>query len=169
MAERVAYNNLGKILEARIQKRLARFNPKDPRIREALTRIGIKIENETKINIRRQRLVDTGSLLNSIRYQLYSRRNKSGVVVGSFGIPYASVHEFGFNGPVSVPASAVRPHQRQINQAFGKPIDARSVQVGGYIRGAHTRNMRVRARPYLGPAVKTVRNEIREIIRSLAR
>jgi hypothetical protein len=77
--------------------------------------------------------------------------------VGSFGIPYAAAHEFGFNGPVSV-----RSHQRLIKQAFGKPIEPKLINVT-----AHQRMMRVRERPYLRPAVKSVRKDILDIIKGL--
>ena len=157
MAERVAYNNIGKILEQRILARIERYQPDSPRLREGLTRIGIMIENETKRNIQTKRIVDTGTLLNSIRFRLFQRGKIAGVKVGSWGVPYAAAHEFGFNGPVTV-----RNHQRLIHQAFGRPIEARMVDVS-----AHQRMMRVRARPYLNPAVKSVRKQMLEIIRGL--
>lgn len=157
MAERVEYNNLSKILEQRILSRLKRYQPNDPKIREGLTRIGIMIEREAKQNIMRKRIVDTGTLLNSIRFQLFQSGSISGVRVGSYGVPYAAAHEFGFNGPVSV-----RSHQRLINKAFGRPIEARRINVSG-----HQRTMKIRARPYLRPAVQSVRKDILEIIRGL--
>lgn len=157
MADRVEYNNLSKILEQKIIDRIEKYQPSDPRLREGLTRIGIMLEREAKMNIMRQRLVDTGSLLNSIRFRLFQKGSISGVKVGSYGIPYAAVHEFGFNGPVSV-----RSHQRVISQSFGKQITPRTINVV-----AHTRLVKFRERPYLRPALNTMKKQIMDIIREL--
>lgn len=59
-------------------------------------------------------------------------------------VPYARVHEEGFSGTVNVPA-----HTRTITQAFGRQIAPREVQVQ-----AHTRQMFIPARPYLGPSLE---------------
>lgn len=56
--------------------------------------------------------------------------------------PYANVHEQGFSGLVRVPT-----HKRNITQAFGKPIDPKTVTVR-----EHRRSMFIPARPFLGPA-----------------
>jgi len=59
-------------------------------------------------------------------------------------VPYARVHEEGFQGQVPVSA-----HSRTITQAFGQQIPTQTVQVS-----AHSRQMNIPARPYLEPAVK---------------
>jgi len=146
---RVDYNNAGKVLEKRILARLTKFEPGDPHLREALTRIGIMIERETKKNITKPRepknLVDTGALLNSIKFKVFKRGSITGVSVGSYAIPYAAVHEFGFSGSVNVAS-----HKRGTSNV-----------------SAYNRMMNIRARPYLRPAVKSVRKEIIEIIKGL--
>jgi phage gpG-like protein len=53
---------------------------------------------------------------------------------------YARLHQFGSSDSVSVPS-----HTRVINQAFGKPISPKTVNVK-----AHTKNQNVPARPFLG-------------------
>jgi phage gpG-like protein len=58
--------------------------------------------------------------------------------------PYAGVHEFGFQGNVTVPS-----HTRRITQAFGRSIAPKDVAVS-----AHNRFMNVSARPYLAPQMK---------------
>lgn len=85
------------------------------------------------------------------------RKNMKGLAVGSFGIPYAAIHEFGFDGQVQVKA-----HQRKISKAFGRPLKkgAKIVDVR-----AHTARRRVRARPYIRPAVKTHQAKIMDILR----
>jgi len=76
-------------------------------------------------------IYDTGNLIKSIRYEHYSSNDIEGVKVGSFGVPYAAVHEFGFHGSVTV-----REHLR----------------LGFKVR-QHSRQMNIRARPYIRPAV----------------
>lgn len=58
--------------------------------------------------------------------------------------PYAGMHEYGFNGTVTIPG-----HTRTITQAFGRPIEPKQIQVNSY-----SKNMSVPARPYLMPAIK---------------
>lgn len=58
-------------------------------------------------------------------------------------VPYAAAHEYGFRGIVYV-----RPHHRQITQAFGRAIAPTRVQVQGY---AYRQN--IPARPYLSPSL----------------
>lgn len=157
MAQTIKIGDLTTVLEKRIQTRLQNLSPKSPRIKEVLMRIGLMIETQAKINIRRQHLIDTGTLLNSIKYVLFQRGVTSGVEVGSFGVPYAAAHEFGFEGPVNV-----RSFTRNQTVAFGKRIPAKPVTVS-----AHTRFMRVRERPYLRPAVRKVQAEIADLIKGL--
>jgi hypothetical protein len=140
MAKVVKIGDLGSILEQRIQQRLLRLQPNDPRAVEVLTRIGMMIEGEAKLNIRRKRIIDTGTLLNSIRYRIIRQGSASVVQVGSFGVPYAAAHEFGFSGRVQV-----KSHSR--SSAFGKPT--RTYQVP-----SHSRWLHVRKRAYLKPAVE---------------
>lgn len=141
-------NNLGAELERRISARLGKIGPQDPSIREALLRIGFLVESQTKRNIRSQRLIRTSNLINSIR----SRLIKDGVVIGSFGVPYAAVHEFGFSGNV-----VVSGHTR--TSRLGKPHSVAS----------HSRFMNVRKRPYLRPALREKAPRIVEIIRQAFR
>lgn len=69
--------------------------------------------------------------------------NRMTIAIGT-RVPYAGVHEDGFDGPVKVPA-----HQRTITQAWGRPITPTVVQVKG-----HERRMKMPKRSYLGPAVR---------------
>lgn len=96
----------------------------------------------------------TGRLRASITHSVRIEGTK---VVGRIGtnVVYGRVHELGFKGPVQVKA-----HARNIRQAFGKPIPAKTVRVS-----AHTRQMNVRARPFLRPAIE---DNIRPIARILA-
>lgn len=84
------FAEMNRILSKQLQKRLAAVES-DEFITGALDRIGQRIVTTTKTNIRKQGLVDTGRLMNSI---MAKRRGKT-LTVGSFGVPYAALHEFG--------------------------------------------------------------------------
>jgi phage gpG-like protein len=144
-------------LERRINAKIDQFKQGDPRIKEALIRIGILLETEIKLNIRRNRLIDTGNLINSIRYRLFQRGDLSGVIVGSFGVPYAAAHEFGFTGTQNV-----RSHTRNVTQSFGRPIKAKTANVAAF-----SRQMRIRARPYMKPAMRKHGQRVVQILREL--
>jgi len=156
MSEAIALVDLGSELEARIRKRIRTFKLGDPRVKEALLRIGLLLESETKQNIRRKGIIDTGRLLNSIQHVLYQRGDSVGVRVGSFGVPYAAQHEFG--GPFT------DPQRRAMFAALrdkGKLGPTRSPGKG-VIQGS-----RFMARPFLRPALMTHRQRIIGIIRGL--
>lgn len=159
MAKTIAASELATVIRKRIQERLKRFEPGDPRIRETMARIGVALETQIKLNIRQQRLIDTGRLLNSIRWEYLKRKDKTGIVAGSYGVPYAAIHEFGYNGP-----QTVSPHTRTITKAFGKPISPVTVQINGF-----TRYMRMPEKPYLRPAIKKqsrfIMGQLRELFR----
>jgi phage gpG-like protein len=66
---------------------------------------------------------------------------KATITIGS-NVPYAAVHEYGFEGAVNIPQ-----HQRRITKAFGRQITPKEITVS-----SHIRNMNIPARPYLIPA-----------------
>jgi len=68
-------------------------------------------------------------------------------------VPYAEVHERGFQGAVDV-----RPHRRTMKQGFG-PDSLYPMEV---VVGRHTRQMDIPARPFLSPAVEDYRPQLQE-------
>lgn len=66
----------------------------------------------------------------------------SGIV--STPVAYAPAHEYGFKGSVTV-----REHMRQIKQAFGRPIEPKSVTVR-----AHSMQMNLPERSFLRSALR---------------
>lgn len=139
----------------RLKDLIKRSRPDSPELRQALTRIGAVVSSEAIINVRRHNLIDTGNLMNSIRYEFFSKQNKPGIRIGSFGVPYASVHEFGFQGSVSI-----RAHTRLMTKAFGRDVSPRKVDIA-----PHQRLMRVREKPFLRPAVRKHREMIIDQLR----
>lgn len=84
----------------------------------------------------------TGRLRNSVTSEAKIDGNK---VVGKIGtnVVYGRLWELGYKGPMQVMA-----HARTIRQAFGKPIDPVTIRVS-----AHTRNVDIKARPFMRPAL----------------
>lgn len=143
---------LAMVLTQRIQRRLDRLGTKNPDVRAALLRIGQLIEGEAKLNIRRAGLIDTGRLINSIRHFVFIRGDIAELSVGSFATPYAAVHEFGFNGSVSVSA-----HTRRTRSG----TDAR-------VR-AHNRRMSIQGQHYLERAAQKQAGRITGILQDMFR
>ena len=143
----------------RLRDKTSKVRPDSPELRRAFTRIGILVSSQAILNVRRHKLIDTGRLFNSIRYEFFQERNVQGVRVGSFGVPYAAVHEFGFQGSVSI-----RAHKRLMTKVFGRTVDPRNVQVS-----AHNRFMRIKEKPYLRPAVRRHQKIIVDMLREALR
>lgn len=140
------------MLSRRLQKRIWSIDPKSQRMRETLTRIGLLVTNEAKINATRQGVVDRGSLRRSINFELVDERGTSGVIISPFGTRYAAIHELG--GPFT--------------KLMRKAMFASLRDAGKLKRVATRKNVivgnRFRARPYLGPALKQNADKIIEII-----
>lgn len=156
MAKEIPLNKLGDELELRIRKYIRSFDVENPRVNEALLRIGLLLEAEVRQNIRRKGIIDTGRLLNSIRHEIYKKRDSVGVKVGSFGVPYAGMHEFG--GPFTDPQrKAMFASLRERGKLGPSRQPGKGVVVGG----------RFMARPYLRPALIVHKRRILDIIRGL--
>ena len=82
-------------LIARIQKMQSMNDPNSPEVRQALRRIGTVLTAQMKLNAQREGIVRNGGLLNSIRYEISQSGSAAFVSVGSFGINYAAMNEFG--------------------------------------------------------------------------
>ena len=84
---------IGKILFTRVRNKLSRFKQRDPELREAMLRSALLIEAHAKVNIRKKlNKHPQGALINSIGHRFL---NATTLQVGSFGVPYARIHEFG--------------------------------------------------------------------------
>lgn len=134
------------IILARLRVLEKNLKPDSIAIRVALTKIAIKVTNQAKINIRNHGLIDTGRLINSVRWENYREKGVEGVRIGSFGVPYAAFWEFGFRGRVKV-----REHQR-------------STKRGQTTVRQHMRLVNNEGRPYLRPALELHRSRIITIL-----
>jgi len=164
--EEIPLSKIEQKLRGRILRRIAQFQPGNPKLNEAMLRIGFLLEAETKLQLRRKvynqpqrgNYVRTGRLLNSIRFNVKRKGSVSQLTVGSFSVPYAQIIEFGFDG-----VQQIRQHRRNQTHAWGSPlVPPRSVTVR-----AHGRNVNIKARPFLGPAIDKKKNRIVQILADL--
>lgn len=155
MAKKVELSSLGDVLEYRILRKMRATEPNDPRMRETMLRIGLLIEAHAKLNVRRWGMIDTGRLFNSIRSEYYRKGSETGVKVGSFGVPYASMNEFG--GIVT---------DRQRRAMFASLRDRGKLKTQSVDKGV-IQGSRWIKRPFLRPAVAKNRGKIVELIREL--
>lgn len=102
------------------------------------------LEAAAKQNVRRRSglNVRTGALLNSIQSDVKEEDGEIVGYVGSYGVPYAAVHEFGHN----FPARMVLP--RFANALSWVGPDGRRAFSKGHMVGPY----RVPARPFIRPA-----------------
>lgn len=142
-------------LERRLRAKISAYDPKDPRLKEGLLRIGFLLESQIKLNIRRKRIIDTGRLFNSIRHELYKRGSVVGVQAGSFGVPYAAIHEFG--GTMTSRMRRAMFWSLRQSGRLGRVRTSKGIVQGNTFM----------ARPYVRPAVRTHRDRIINIIRDM--
>lgn len=153
-----------------------------PRMERALHRIGMLISAKAKINSP----IDLGALRNSIDYRVEMRKDSGIVTVGSYGVPYAAIQEFG--GTIvakkrflTIPFASWAKHRRagDFDLTFvktprgGMLIDARRIRSGqkdipreaiGFLL---RRSVTLRARPYIRPAVESSTERIVQILREI--
>jgi phage gpG-like protein len=146
----------------------------------ALHRIGLLLTSKAKQNVRQQGLIDLGALINSISYDIEQTEDKSYLLrVGSYGLPYARIHEFGGiirpknvkNLTIPVAAWAKGRFARQFDLSWAPPpqgaggnITGRLVNSEGETGFLLASSVKIPARPYLGPALVETRKEIAKIL-----
>jgi len=138
-----------KALETRLKMRLAKLMPESKEQQALMHRIGMILRTEIIMNTVRKDINDTGALRNSINYYIEGNT----VVVGSFGVPYAKFHEFGANlGPSGMRAMFAAMRARRSSSA--RRYRDKNVVVG----------QKLRARPFVRPALQSKLGQIRTLI-----
>jgi len=134
------------------------LSPGSPQITETLLRVAMMIIAKAKVNVRRHRMVDSGRLMNSLRWEFYRQGDTDGVYIGSFGVKYAAMNEFG--GEVS------ERQRRAMFASFGR----RTIKLPSKrIITKSGSGWRWKPRPYLRPALKESQQYIMETIREYLR
>lgn len=137
---KIVVNSLVSLIVARLQARIDSLQPGSPELLDAFRRIGVVMVSYAQMNIRRQGIIDTGRLLNSIRFEPFHSGTVTGIKIGSFGVPYAAMHEF---GGVFTPLMRRAMFANMARRSRPKGKDKNVISDG-----------RFRARPYLIPAIQ---------------
>lgn len=147
-------NNDSNLIIDRLRAKIAANSPSDPMIKAGLTRIAMLIISKAKLNVRRHRMIDSGRLLNSLRWEFYRQKESTGIYIGSFNTIYAAMNEFG--GEIS---------ERQRRAMFAA-LSKRRVKRPS--KGVLQRGARYwKPRPYLRPAIEDSQTEILQIIKAM--
>ena len=149
-----------RLIIARIQAHLKQNTPDNTKVAAALTRIGMLIKARAKLNILKQRppVKDQGALDNSIDYRFFKEGSVNTIRVGSFGVPYAAMNEFG--GPIS------EKQRRAMFFYMGQKRMKRPPRNPPVITSSNGQ-LNWRPRPYLVPAIRQTESEMVEIMNSL--
>jgi hypothetical protein len=141
--------DLEKMIVAKIRDKVSNYQGRltEDAMKKKARRIGTLLTAQTKKNIRTERLIDTGRLLNSIASKTATTPKGFIIQYGSYGVNYAAAHEYGFRGQVSVPA-----HTRRSKK--GTVYNVRS----------YTKFMRIRERAFIRPAYVMQRDRIKKIV-----
>lgn len=141
-------------IRERLEKTLIKANSAQEKM--MLLRIGLLVTNQAKINIRRNKQVDSGALLNSISPEISKTSNGWDIDISPRGIPYAAINEFG-----------------RVFTARQRRAMFRSLRDSGKLNNNKDKNVIIggknskiyRARPYLRPALLSSRTKIIDILR----
>lgn len=133
--------------EKTIRERIKGLDPRSPGFKAVLFRIGSMLVTETKKAIVRQGVVDTGRLLNSITFMIENYPNAIVLKIGSVGIPYAAMHEFG---------GIMRP---DMMRAMFASLSSRGLLSRNRDKNVITKGI-MRSRPYLRPTIAANRQRI---------
>lgn len=111
-----------------------------------MTRALQMLQGAIQQNVRRRSGLNvvTGALLNSIQYYVTEEDGEVVGYVGSYGVPYAAVHEFGHNFPARMVFPRFKKALHWVG-SDGRPHFSRGHQIPAY---------RVPARPYIRPAIE---------------
>jgi phage gpG-like protein len=143
------------------EKVIANLRAMGPRIRErlrqAITREAIALTRHVKEEKLSGQVLKnrTGTLRRSINFKVTEDAAGVSGSVGT-GLKYARVHEYGFNGTVSI-----REHLRTVKQAFGRPIEPISVTVR-----EHARRVKLPERSFLRSSLADRLPSLRESLRA---
>lgn len=130
------------------------------RVERAIERLTVILTQRVKLKLTDDVLrVRTGRLRRSITFVVNGKGTDRVEGVVGTNVEYARIHEMGFSGAVNVKA-----HLRTIKQAWGKPIEPKQVQVGGY-----SRQVNFPARSFLRTALNDMRADVTAELNSAVR
>ncbi len=146
----------------RIERMKALGDPNSKQVLQALTRIGTVLQAEIRLNIGRHKMIDQGGLMNSIKFDVSQSDQKAVLQVGSFGIKYAAMNEFGGDmtqKQVRGMFANIAKRGKKPGQIAGKGIVTIYKGQTGYWR----------PRPFIAPAFKKHSSFIIDVLRSIGK
>ena len=168
----MANENPGEAISRELEKLAQKLSPNSRPMQITLIRIANKIVNDAKKNVANVLTMRSGRLRRSIGFKLTDK----GVLIGSFGVPYAAIHEFGGKiNPkrrrfLTIPAEKAFVGRSALNfdLKFGKlnqkPYLFTQQGVGAY---RLVRQVTIPERPYLRPAFKDNEDFAVELIQEM--
>jgi len=145
-------------LLSRLTRLQQQYSPENPAVQVALKKAAMLIIAQAKLNLRSRGMVDSGRLINSLRFEFFKPENLdpegggTGIRVGSFGVPYAAIHEFG--GTFTPAMKRAMFASLAARGKLGQPYTPKGVvQNGVFI-----------ARPYMRTAYETHKQAIIDMI-----
>jgi phage gpG-like protein len=178
------YANFSKALVSAMQGVNSMFANKVT-IERSLHRIGMLLEANIKAKISNIGLVDQGALLNSIRYSVKMQKDGGVVRVGSYGVVYAAIHEFGGvitpkqAGALTIPmapwAKGRRARDFKLVRIGSLLVDPKRLERGSnripdIAKGfALVKSVRIPQRSYMRSTIKDQTPNIIKILRELGR
>lgn len=142
----------------RVTEAMAAYSANSPVMQRFMVRLGADIVARARSNIVRERIVDTGRLLNSISFRLESSADTLTLYAGAFGVRHAALMEFGGRyTPAMMRAmfaslrnrgllgkrpgkgllvGGVLPPRPYLRPAFAEATDNFSANLRGYLREA---------------------------------
>ncbi len=152
-------NDVDRLIK-RLAKKRKEMEPNSLEMRTALTRIGTFMQAAIRQNIGRYKIIDSSRLLTSIKYELEQSGDKAILSVGSYGVKYAAMNEFG--GPMEpkqVIAMIIELRKKKKSQSKGKGIVTVNKDLTGYWQ----------PRPFMRGAFKQHKGFIIDMLRSVGR
>jgi phage gpG-like protein len=140
-----------------LQKTIERLSPDSPYLKAAMHRVGLYVVGLAKIEALRKGVISSGRLVNSLRYEFFRRGSVVGISIGSFGVPYAAMNEFGGRiSPRQYRAMMARLSRNSRHRRASKGVVRGNPQTGGTWR----------ARPFLRPAFAKSRPFVVDTLRA---
>lgn len=151
----MADRNFERFLQ-RLSAKIDMYSADSTAMQSFMARVGADIVSRARANITRQRITDTGRLLNSISFRVERGASELSLYAGAFGVRYAAAHEFGMRyTPVMMRAMfASLSHRGLLGKRPGKGI-----LVGGVLP----------PRPYLRPAFRDATGNFSQQLRDYMR
>lgn len=140
----------------RLLSRAAAYSADSDSMKRLMARVGSDIVNRARNNLRTQRVVDTGRLLNAMGFRIEARDKAISVVAGPFNVRYAALQEFGGH------------YTPQMFRAMFASLKNRGI-LGKRPGKGILQNGNLPARPYLVPAFRESTANFAQQIRDFTR